>query len=224
MDILREKTLIITGHYGSGKTNLAINLAKSIHSAGTSVTLADLDIVNPYFRTADFRQWAGREGIGLVSSDYAASGLDVPALSPAVDAQIGSKETTLIIDVGGDDAGAYALGRYAPRLKASGYLMVYVVNAFRLLTKTPEEALGLLYEIERASRLKAGCVVNNSNLSDQTTPEDVQSSVRYAQKIAEQAKIPLAMTSVRRNIYEKLADKNGFYPVDIYMKPPWAED
>jgi len=220
MDIFSEKTLVITGHYGCGKTNLAINFAKALKNAGHSVTLADLDIVNPYFRTADFGEQAYRDGIELIASGLSGTSLDLPSLSPALDARIGG-EGRLVIDVGGDDAGAHALGRYAPRLMESGFVMVYVVNSFRYLTREPCEALELLQEIEKASRIKAGFVINNSNLSYETSIIDVQKSVQYAADVSAAAGIPLAMTAVRRDLFETLEDKQGFYPVDIYMKPPW---
>jgi hypothetical protein len=215
-----HKTLIITGHYGSGKTNLAINLALDTKSGGEAVTLADLDIVNPYFRSADFREEAAGRGIGFVVSDYANTNLDIPSLSAALDAKIGG-EGKLIIDVGGDDAGAYALGRYAPRITAAGYDMLYVVNAYRFLTRAPGETLELLRQIEKASRLGATAIANNSNLSYRTTMEDVAATRDYAENVAHMAGIPLALTAIRRDLYEGLADKTGYYPVDIYVKVPW---
>ncbi|MDL2232300.1 ParA family protein [Ruminococcaceae bacterium OttesenSCG-928-L11] len=220
LDFLSQDVIIVTGHYGSGKTNFAINLAVDLRAAGHSVTLADLDIVNPYFRSADFKEEAERLGIDFVASAYANSNLDIPSLSAGVDAKIGAGGK-LIIDVGGDDAGAYALGRYSARIKETGYTMLYVVNAYRYLTREPEEALELLRDIETASRLKATHIVNNSNLSWQTEVSDVTRSVPYAQSVAELAGIPLAATAARRDVAEQLSEKQGFYPVDIYVKVPW---
>lgn len=220
IESFREKTLIITGHYGSGKTNLAINLAVDLRRCGDAVTLADLDIVNPYFRSADFAKEAAEQRIGFVVSEYANTNLDIPSLSAALDAKIGG-EGKLVIDVGGDDAGAFALGRYAPRIQAAGYELVYVVNAYRYLTREPEEALTLLRQIETASRLKATCIVNNSNLSYITAMDDVNRSVGYAKQIAKAAGIPLRFTALRRDLYDSLGEKSGFYPVDIHVKVPW---
>ena len=217
-----KNIILVTGHYGTGKTNLSINLAVDYRNRGESVTLADLDIVNPYFRSADFRDEAQLRGIEFIASKFANSSLDVPSLNAGLDAKIGGGER-LIVDVGGDDAGAFALGRYSPRLSQTGYDMIYVVNAFRYLTRRPEEAILLLKEIEAASRLRATYIVNNSNLSVQTTVEDVERSGEYAKKIAEIAGIPLAFTSVRRDVYEKLGDKGSYRPIDIYVKPPFID-
>ena len=221
LDFLND-TIIVTGHYGTGKTNLSVNLAYSLAANGKKITLADLDIVNPYFRSADFKEKLEQDGMGFVSSVYANSNVDVPALSPALDPKIGA-EGTLIVDVGGDDAGAFALGRYSARIKEKPYTMIYVVNAYRYLTRKPEEAIELLKEIETASRLKVTHIANNSNLSGLTTVEDIQKSMDFARKIAEIAGMPLAFTSVKRKVYELLPDKQGFYPVDIYVKAPWSE-
>ncbi|MCL2069021.1 MAG: P-loop NTPase, partial [Oscillospiraceae bacterium] len=123
-------TIIVTGHYGSGKTNLAVNLALDLRKQGRSVTLADLDIVNPYFRAADFIGLAKANDIGMMFPPYANSNLDLPSLTIALGEKIGGGGT-LIIDVGGDDAGATALGRYAPGLAGTDYDMIYVVNKNR---------------------------------------------------------------------------------------------
>ena len=219
-DIFARDIIVVTGHYGSGKTNLAINLALDLAAQGEQVTLADLDIVNPYFRSADFRTQAAEHGIDFVVSEYANSNLDMPALSAALDAKIG-RAGKLVIDVGGDDAGAYALGRYATRIQAASYAMVYVVNAHRYLTREPGEALDLLREIEAASRLQATHIVNNSNLSYETTATGVAQTVPYGMAVAQAAGVPLAATALRRDLYAQLADKTGYYGIDIYVKVPW---
>jgi hypothetical protein len=221
LDFLAD-TIIVTGHYGTGKTNLSVNLAYALRDRGEPVTVADLDIVNPYFRTADFKQSMGDQGIGFIASAFAGSSLDIPSLSPALDARIGGKGR-LIVDVGGDDAGAYALGRYAARVAEKPYTMLYVINAFRYLTREPEESAAMLREIEAASRLKATHIVNNSNLSTVTTPGDIESSGAYARSVSAITGVPLAFTAVRRDVYDQLTDKQGYYPVDIYVKAPWSE-
>ena len=144
--------IAVTGHYGSGKTNFSINLAISIAKNGTSVTIVDLDIVNPYFRTADFSDLLDMQGIHVIVPEYANTNLDIPVLPASVDAAIAQKDGVVILDVGGDDAGAIALGRYAARIRDAGYDLLYVINENRYLTKTPEEAVSLLREIEQASR------------------------------------------------------------------------
>lgn len=211
---------MVTGHYGSGKTNLSLNLAMAYRGQGERVVLADLDIVNPYFRTADFGAFAERNGIELVASDYAGSSLDIPALTARLDASIGA-DARLIIDVGGDDAGAYALGRYAPRLRESGYSMLYVINAYRYLMREPEETLRLLRGIERASRLEATHIANCSNLGPDTAPEEVAASAVYADRVAELCGLPLALTAARREIAGELGGLDNVFPVEVYVTAPW---
>lgn len=207
-------TIIITGHYGSGKTNLALNLALDLRSRGEEVTLADLDVVNPYFRTADFSEIASLNGINLLASDYANSNIDIPALSGALDAKLAS-DGRLIIDVGGDDAGARALGRYAGRIAARPYTMIYVVNAYRYLMKDPRDCAALLRDIEAASRIRATHIVNCSNLGVETTARDIENSLPYAQEVARLSGLPLLFTAARRGLFP-----DG-YPVEIYVKTPW---
>ncbi|MDD2956085.1 MAG: hypothetical protein PHD67_07205 [Oscillospiraceae bacterium] len=212
---------VVTGHYGSGKTNLSVNLAVDLKAAGHEVTLVDLDIVNPYFRSADFSAQMAEKGIRVMAPQFAGTNLDIPALGPEVASVLeedGGRR--VIIDVGGDDAGAFALGRYAAQIAEQDYRMIYVVNAFRYLTRSPEEALQVLLEIETASRLKGSALVNNSNLASETSPEDVLGSVAYAQAAAEKAGLPLWATAVRRDLAPALPG-DGFYPVDVYVRPPW---
>lgn len=220
-----EKTIVVTGHYGSGKTNLALNLALWLRGKGEEVALADLDIVNPYFRTSDFRDMAKRYGVTILASDYAGPGtnLDIPALSGALDARIGAAGR-LIVDVGGDDAGAYALGRYAPEIVRRPYTMLYVVNAYRYLMKEPSDAAELLRMIEAASRLKATHIANCSNLGRETTAKDVLASAGYAERVAELTGRPLMLTAADRRFADALSTVRDLFPVDIYVAPPWAAD
>jgi energy-coupling factor transporter ATP-binding protein EcfA2 len=215
-----EKTIVVTGHYGSGKTNLALNLALWLRGRGETVTLADLDVVNPYFRTADFRPIAEKHGINLVASAYANSNLDIPALSGALDGALGAKGY-LIIDVGGDDDGAHALGRYAGRIAAGAYTMLYVVNKYRYLMREPKDAAALLADIEAASRIRATHIANCSSLGAETTAKDILDSIPYAEEIARLAGRPLLLTAAMRRLEPELIGLSGLFPADIYVKTPW---
>lgn len=206
---------IITGHYGSGKTNFAVNLALALHRAGKRVAVVDLDIVNPYFRTADFQELFDKEDIQLVVPPFANTNLDIPALGAEVDAMLRQTDRYVILDVGGDDAGAIALGRYAPLLQNRDYDCYYVLNAYRYLTKEPQEAVDLLQDIERVSRLRATHLVNNSNLGIETTPELVQASKGFADHVSEQTGLPVAFTCM----LEPFVDSNTeYFPVLNYIK------
>lgn len=208
-----KKAIIITGHYGSGKTNIAVNLAVEYAEKGERVCVIDLDIVNPYFRTADFGTLFEEKGIYLVAPQYANTNLDIPSLGFDMAALLRGYDR-VVVDVGGDDAGAIALGQYATILKNFGYEMLYVVNSFRFLTSTPEESLELLRDIELVSSLKATGVVNSSNLGLETTAEDILGSMDYAEGCAKAAGLPLVFTAAMKGL--EVPDTK---PVEVYVRP-----
>ena len=191
-----RRIVILCGHYGSGKTSLAVNLARRFAAAGEKVAIADLDLVNPYFRTADFRRPLEQDGVRLLAPPFANSNLDIPALPPGLDEAIGDAKQRLIIDVGGDDAGAVALGQFAEKIARQGYELCYVLNFYRYLTQTAEEAVAVLREIETACRLKATRLIHNSNLGPQTAREDLLAVQPLAEQAAALCGLPLWFTAV----------------------------
>lgn len=216
--------IIVCGHYGCGKTNLSLNLAVNLQKAGRKVTLVDLDLVNPYFRSSDFQEIIDSSQIELIAPIFAHSNLDLPALPADLHRIFSMKDRTVIIDVGGDDAGATALGSISRSIQQMKYQMLYVVNRYRALTQTPEEASRLLKEIEAASRLKATGVVNNSHLQGETTRDDILEAIPFARNTAELLSLPLAFTTAPAFLAEKLLEcGEEVYPVEIYVKPPWEQ-
>ncbi|MDD6799181.1 MAG: ParA family protein [Firmicutes bacterium] len=191
-----KKIVIVTGHFGAGKTNVAVNLARSICSSGKRTVLIDFDIVNPFFRAADCRAELEAEGIRCIVPEYANSNVDVPSLPPDISAVLERDNCeTAVFDVGGDDSGATALAVYSDRISARGYEMLYVINMYRPLTSEPEEAVSLMREIELHSRLRCTAVVNNSNLALLTSADTVKASEDYAAKVCKLAGLPLLFTS-----------------------------
>jgi len=216
-----NRTVAVTGHYGSGKTNLSLNLAIALKRQGRRVALADLDVLNPYFGSGGFAALAEKEGVPLITSAYAGSTLDLPALTGRLDACLGGDDT-VIIDAGGDGDGSLALSRYAPRIAEGPYDLLFVVNFFRCLTNTAKQAAEYLREIEAACRLKVTAVVNNSNLGAATTAQDVAESVEETVKLCEIAQKPLMFTSVREDIADELKHRDSvIFPVKVYPKTPW---
>lgn len=211
------RIIAVTGHYGSGKTNLAVNFAVDFAKAGERVSIVDLDIVNPYFRTADFSELFGSLGIKLIAPQFANTNLDIPSLGFDMAALVNGCDR-LIIDVGGDDTGAVALGQYSSVLNNFGCELYYVVNRYRYLTRTPGEAVELLHDIEQVSRIRAKGIVNCSNLGSQTTADDVKVTADYALQCAAEAGIPVALTAAERSL-----GVEGAYPVDVYVRPFWEE-
>lgn len=188
---------LICGHYGSGKTNVALNMAMDLKRQHDNVALADLDIVNPYFRTSDSRSELENAGIRLICSDFAASNVDLPSLPQDIYAITEQKEMKTIIDVGGDDRGALALGRLRDAIKAeNNYNMLIVVNRFRPLTRDALSTVGIIHEIEQACGISATGIINNSNLGVDTVPETVVESVGYAEEISKLSGLPIVMTTV----------------------------
>ena len=209
MEIKAEprRITLFAGHYGSGKTNIALNYARWLRRiASGPVAVADLDIVNPYFRTKDSAADLAAEGIGLVVSGFANSNVDFPALPKETYALVADRDTRVVVDVGGDDRGALALGRYVDDIRAGGdYEMLAVVNASRPLTRTPADAIEALREIEAACALPFTGIVNNTNLGQETTAADIAASLPYADKIAALMGLPVRFTCCAASLADELA-------------------
>ena len=196
-----KRLTLFAGHYGSGKTNIAVNYALHLAGEGKSVVIADLDIVNPYFRTKDSAKVLAEAGVDLISPQFANSNVDLPALPAEAYRLVTDKATYGIMDIGGDDRGAYALGRYVPSiLEENNYRMIFVANCYRPLTRTPEEAMEVMAEIQEACKLKFTDIINNSNLGTETTPETVLESLAYMEKLSQLSGLPIFATSAERNV------------------------
>ena len=203
-----KRVTLLAGHYGSGKTNIAVNLAMKQKREGFDVTVADLDIVNPYYRTKDSEEELKAAGIPLISSPFANSNVDLPALPQELYRIVDETDTHMVVDIGGDDRGAYALGRFAQKLKdENDYEMILVINKYRPLTADEKDAVAIMKEIEEAGHLPFTAIVNNSNLGKETTAEDVLNSVPYAEKMAKDTGLPLLLTTVREDLLPELEGK-----------------
>lgn len=205
-----KRITLFAGHYGSGKTNIAVNYAKFIKSEGFDVAIIDLDIVNPYFRTKDSEEDLKKCGIELISSEYANTNLDAPALPKEIYAKIADKSKKLVIDVGGDDRGAVALGRFAPDIiEENDFEMLYVANFYRPLTKTAEDALQVMREIELAGHIPFTGIVHNSNIGDETEVLDITKKETELNRLSNLSKLPVVFTSVTQNLYNELHKSNS---------------
>ena len=202
-----KRLTLFAGHYGSGKTNIAVNYAMKLAMEGKRVCIADLDIVNPYFRTKDSEAELSAMGIKLVSPQYANTNVDLPALPAESYRLVQDKSTYGIMDIGGDDRGAYALGRFAGAIKAENdYRMAFVLNCYRPLTSTVDDAIEIMREIEAACGLAFTCIVNNSNLGSETTPETVYNSVDFANELSRRTGLELWMHTVEKSVADKLTE------------------
>ena len=203
-----KRITLLCGHYGSGKTNVAVNLALRERTLHEKVAVADLDIVNPYFRTKDSSAEFEAAGIRLICSDYANTNVDIPALPPDLYAITDDKSIRVLIDVGGDDRGALALGRLAPSiLEEDSYEMLMVINGYRPLTRDAASTLEVLQEIEAACGIPFTGLVNNSNLGNDTTADDVLASLAYAEEVSRITGLPVVMTAFHEDLLPTLGDK-----------------
>lgn len=215
-----KRIVLLSGHYGSGKTNIALNVARRLKQLHERVAIADVDIVNPYFRTSDSRQELDAAGIRLICSAFAGSNVDLPALPPDLYAITDDKRMAVVIDVGGDDRGALALGRLRDEiLREDDFEMLLVVNCFRPLTRTPEATVEVMREIERAGGVPFTAVVNNSNLGAETTAQDVLDSLDYVRGVCALTGLPLKMTTVEARLYSQLEGMiDPLFPLQLQAK------
>lgn len=201
-----KRLTLFAGHYGSGKTNIAVNYALHLAKEGKKVCIADLDIVNPYFRTKDSEAELTAAGISLVSPRYANSNVDLPALPPESYRLVQDKSAHGIMDIGGDDRGAYALGRFADAIKAENdYRMAFVVNCYRPLTSTVDDAIEIMREIEEAAGIKFTCIVNNSNLGAETTEKTVLESLDFVRQLSLKIGLEVWMHTAEASVAGKLS-------------------
>ena len=216
----RKRITLFCGHYGSGKTNLAVNYAKKLKNEGKSVVIADLDIVNPYFRTKDSEQELSDLGIELICSQYANSNLDIPALPAQMYRTVEDKSTYAVLDVGGDDSGAVALGRLSEQIREeNNFEMIFVANFFRPLTRTAQEAYNILLEIEKASGIPFTAIANNSNLGNETTAEDILGTDEKARELSALCGLPVIMTSAVERLCGELDGCQGeVFPLTLQKK------
>ena len=215
-----KRLTLFAGHYGSGKTNIAVNYALLLAKEGKDVVIADLDIVNPYFRTKDSAAVLEAAGVKLISPQFANTNVDLPALPAEAYRLVQDRSIYGIMDIGGDDRGAYALGRYVPTLKEeNNYRMVFVANASRPLTRTPEEALEVMREIEAACGLPFTDIINNTNLASETTPETVLDSRDYIAKLSQLSGLPVFATAAEYTVAAQLEGKlSDVLPLQLQEK------
>ena len=215
-----KRLTLFAGHYGSGKTNIAVNYALQLAKEGKQVCIADLDIVNPYFRTADSAKELEAAGIRLITSRFTNSNVDLPALPAEAYSLVQNKNTYAVMDIGGDDRGAYALGRYVPFIKEeNNYRMVFLANCYRPLTRTPEEALEVMREIEAACNLSFTCIINNSNLGTETTPQTLLDSVSYMEKLSQISGLPIFLHTATIEVAKGLAENlSPVFPLQLQEK------
>ena len=206
---MKSKIYITVGHYGSGKTEYSVNFALALAKKHDKVFLVDLDIVNPYFRSNDARELLESQGITVIAPDYAGTNVDIPALPADVMRIFNVEDAAIVIDVGGDDDGAIALGRYKQFFDSADYEMSLVVNTRRPLSGTVEEIVEMKQNIEYASRLNVTNIIADTNLGEETTKEIIEEGYFLIEKAAKQMNLPVkyAVSAVDADFCEEINNK-----------------
>ena len=217
-----KRMRIITGHYGSGKTEYAVNLAMDMATKMENVVLADLDIVNPYFRSYEQAKMLEDAGVKVIVTSCGGVA-DIPALNPAVMSVFQDNKWNGVLDIGGDPIGARVLARFAHQIHEDEYDLLFVLNANRPETKDVDCALQYMRGIEAECRLKVTGIVNNTHLCAETTAEEIIKGARLAQALSEKTGLPVVHHAVQKKFVDQVADQltEPVLPMNIYMRKPW---
>lgn len=215
-----HRLALITGHYGTGKTEFAVNLALALAGEGERVALADLDIVNPYFRSRERRGLLEAAGVRLIATPQALADADVPALPAELHALLEDRTVRGVLDIGGDPSGARVLARYRPRIVREDYQLLYVVNANRPEVRTAERSVEVLRAIEAVTGLRCTGLVNNTHLCGETGPEDVREGALLAGEVSRLTGVPVICHAAEARFADSLRDLELF-PMELRMKKPW---
>jgi hypothetical protein len=226
LDIRLNGLIVIVGNYGSGKTEVSINLAVNRKQAGLSVGIADLDLVNPYFRTREARTTLTDFGIQVILPPEPYLHADLPVLSPTIAGMIRDSGEVMILDVGGNDVGATVLAALADAFRGKKVHMLQVVNPLRPQTNTVSGCLRLRDEIETAAHLTITGLVGNANLIDETSVQDIYRGYEFVQSVARESGLPLAFITVSQELLPQIDMKRfdcAVLPIARQLVPPWMK-
>lgn len=220
--ICPHRISIITGHYGTGKTEFAVNLALALTKECDRVMLADLDIVNPYFRSRERRTLLEEAGVRLISSSQACSDADVPALPAELLTILENRDVKGVLDIGGDPVGARVLARFQPKFLMENYQLIYVLNANRPEVRTTDSAVTYLRGIEATTGLTCTGIVNNTHLCNETTEAEIRKGAALATAVSAETGIPILCHVAEEHFAPALSDlAEPVFPITIRMKKPW---
>lgn len=221
--MFNKRVVLFMGHYGSGKTFCAVNYALALAAKGLPVSIYDLDIVNPYFRTVDAAKTLEKAGVELVVSPFAETNVDIPAMNAASYKMVDDKTRYAVLDIGGDERGALALGRFYEKINAeNNFECLLVVNPFRPETRDIEGAVAVKTEIETVSRIKFTGIVNNANLGAETTLDNILYGKEFCEKLGKRLNIPVKFSAVTKSLLVKAKEKiDNVLPVEPIKYGDW---
>ncbi|HHV72067.1 MAG TPA: MinD/ParA family protein [Clostridia bacterium] len=224
---MEKEVKIFVGHFGSGKTEVALNFAQKLANK-KKIAVIDLDVINSYFRSREVKDKLFKEGISVIAPENGLAFADLPIISPSVKALLLDSDYELIFDVGGDNLGATALGSLAPMIEKRNYEMSLVINPYRPYTKTLELAKKMLNELEQASRLKITAIISNPNYGYYTTLNDVVNGHRMVQELSDNLDIPLKCLCIAEHLLSSQVNKTfstvEIFPLSLYMQPSWLAE
>ena len=222
----KKRLTIIAGHYGSGKTEFAVNLACALGDAARPCALCDLDVVNPYFRAREREEELAAHGVQLVAPRLQGPEADIPALPAEIFRVLQDRGLWGVVDLGGDGAGARAMARFRGSIDADETHVLFVLNANRPETGTLRRAAAYLDQIQAVLGMAFTGIVNNTHLCAETAPEDVVRGADLAQALSAETGIPVLCHAVRRDLAAAVEElvTGEIFPLDIYMRKPWEEE
>ncbi|MFZ7946446.1 hypothetical protein [Neobacillus sp. 19] len=223
----KNKITIMTGHFGSGKTEVAINLALTERLTHEKVAINDLDIVNPYFRTRDIARILQQHDVELIAPKDHLAAADLPIVSGEIYRILHDRRYRFIIDAGGDQDGATALGQYYHEWKDLRPELLFVLNGNRPYVSTLEGALDTVGQIEKVSRLKVNGIINNANIGLETTIRDIEKGYELSCRLAEKLEVPVLYTTISshlKRVAENFSSRHEVVFIQRYMKLPWEKE
>ncbi len=221
--MFEKRITVFMGHYGSGKTFISVNYALALAQMNKKVSIYDLDIVNPYFRTIDAKNTLNEKGVELVVSQFAQTNVDIPAMNAKSYQMLDDTSRYAVVDIGGDDRGALALGRFRDGIiKENNYQALFVVNNRRPETRDIKGALEIKAEIEASGGLKFTGIVNNANLGNETTEQTVLSGVEFTNELSKITGLPVVFTAIRKDLINgELLKLKQILPIDPIKYGEW---
>lgn len=218
-----SELIVLAGCYGSGKTNLAVNLALARRREGRSVIAVDLDVINPYFRMTDGAELLREAGVECLFSEFVNTNVDLPQHFPKLRTLFSEppQNTTVVVDVGGDDTGAVALGQYAEMLKKANARVLLVLNKYRPFVQNTADARENISAIEAVSRLSFTGIAANPNLGRETTAETIISAVPYYTEVSRELGIPIEFSPVLEELVPEIELPWPVLPIRRFLKPGW---
>lgn len=218
-----QRLTVMVGYSGSGKTECSVNLALAIRSLGHPTALADLDVVNPYFRSRERRELLKQHDIRLVATSQACVDADVPALPAELNTLLEDGALYSVLDIGGGSVGARVLARYRHKIAAQPHRVCFVLNAARPGTGTVEGCLASLMEIEDTIGFQITHIMHNTHLCDQTTPADILEGAQLASEVSQKTGLPILCHGVYHTLTNHIHLQEPVFPLHLYMNKPWDE-